>query len=138
MPARDIYHNIVKAALLKDNWKITHDPLILRYGERTAMVDLGAEKLIAAEKKGRKIAVEIKSFLGRSAMNELENALGQYTLYSHVLKKVYPEKTIYLAIDTKAYKGIFSEEIGKLIIESSDLKLIIFDVEREVIVEWID
>ncbi len=26
MPAQDLYHNIVKNALLKDGWTITHDP----------------------------------------------------------------------------------------------------------------
>ncbi|WP_442940536.1 element excision factor XisH family protein [Nostoc sp.] len=27
MPARDIYYNNVKNALIKDKWTITHDPL---------------------------------------------------------------------------------------------------------------
>ncbi len=29
MPAKDIYHNQVKNALIKDGWTITDDPLIL-------------------------------------------------------------------------------------------------------------
>ncbi len=35
MPARDFYHDAVKNALTKDGWTITHDPLTLRWGERT-------------------------------------------------------------------------------------------------------
>ena len=51
----------------KDGWKITHDPLSIQVGTVEMYVDLGAEKLIAAEREGEKIAVEIKSFLERSS-----------------------------------------------------------------------
>ena len=64
MPQRDIYHDVVKNALIKDGWTITHDPLILPYGGRNLYVDLGAEVPIGAEKDDRRIAVEVKSFSG--------------------------------------------------------------------------
>jgi XisH protein len=63
MPARDRYHDHVKAALIKDGWIITHDPLRLHWGVKDMYVDLGAERLLAAEKGTRKIAVEVKSFI---------------------------------------------------------------------------
>lgn len=85
MPAKDIYHNQVKNALIKDRWTMTDDPLILSIGKKDLFVDLGAEKLIAAEKDNQKIVVEIKSFIGNSQVNDLENALGQYILYQEVL-----------------------------------------------------
>lgn len=45
MAAKDKFHNIVKIALMKDHWKITHDPLILKFGQYDQIrVDLGAEK----------------------------------------------------------------------------------------------
>ena len=50
MPARDIYHNQVKNALIKAGWEITDDPLSIQFGGIDLYVDLGAEKLIAAEK----------------------------------------------------------------------------------------
>ena len=59
MPAKDIFHNTVKNALQKDGWTITHDPLSIRFGKVELYVDLGAEKLIAAQKNGEQIAVEI-------------------------------------------------------------------------------
>jgi len=31
MPAKDIYHNEVKNALLKDGWTITADPYFIKY-----------------------------------------------------------------------------------------------------------
>ena len=63
MPAKDLYHDHVKNALLKDGWKITHEHLKLDWDESPIYVDLGAEQLLTAEKGGRKIAVEIKSFV---------------------------------------------------------------------------
>lgn len=83
--ARDIYHSTVKIALEKDGWTITDDPLTLAIGERSVYVDLGAEKLLTAEKEEQKIAVEIKSFLSRSPVKDLEVALGQYVLYRGIM-----------------------------------------------------
>jgi hypothetical protein len=57
MPAKDLYHDTVKTALIKDGWTITKDPLTLTIGTRPALVDLGADKLFAAEKDARKISV---------------------------------------------------------------------------------
>ncbi|WP_446388415.1 element excision factor XisH family protein [Coleofasciculus sp. B1-GNL1-01] len=61
--AKDIFHDIVKLALQKDSWTITHDPYRLRYGIADIYIDLAAQEAIAAEKEGRKIAVEVKSFV---------------------------------------------------------------------------
>jgi hypothetical protein len=63
MPAPDIFHDQVKNALVKDGWTITDDPLTIQWGRKKLYVDLGAERLLAAAKSGRKIAVEIKSFI---------------------------------------------------------------------------
>ena len=51
MPAKDIYHETVKNALIKDGWTITDDPLKLTIGSRSLYVDLGAEKLICSPKR---------------------------------------------------------------------------------------
>ncbi|MEB3282115.1 MAG: element excision factor XisH family protein [Lyngbya sp.] len=32
MPAKDFYHDTVKNALIKDGWRITNDPLRLKWG----------------------------------------------------------------------------------------------------------
>ncbi|ETW93946.1 MAG: fatty-acid oxidation protein subunit alpha, partial [Candidatus Entotheonella factor] len=96
MPAKDIYHNAVRNALVKDGWMITHDPLRLQWGARDLYVDLGAEQLVAAEKPGQKIAVEIKSFVGQSVVADLEQALGQYILYHDILAYAEPDRQLYL------------------------------------------
>jgi hypothetical protein len=52
-------------------WTITHDPLTLAFGVHNLYVDLGAERVIAAERAGEQIAVEIKSFVGPSELSIL-------------------------------------------------------------------
>lgn len=64
--ARDKFHHCVRRAIEKDGWLITDDPLRLSSGKVDVEIDLGAEKLLAAERGEEKIAVEIKNFLGHS------------------------------------------------------------------------
>ena len=139
MPARDFYHNAVRNALVKDGWKITHDPLTLRWGRKDLFVDLGAEKLLAAEKEGRRIAVEIKSFLGHSEVEDLKNALGQYILYRDIMGELESEKDreLYLAVHRAAYADVFEEPFGSLLIDKGHLRLLVFDERKEEIWRWI-
>lgn len=135
--AKDIYHQTVKAALIKDGWTITDDPLRLKFGGRMTYVDLGAEKLLAAEKEGQRIAIEVKSFLNPSPVKDLEQALGQYILYSQVLSKLEPDRLLYLAIPQRVFLDFFSEELPKLIVESNQMKLLVFNSEAKEVVQWI-
>src|SRR4051812_2289680 len=98
MPARVRYHNCVKSALIKDGWVITHDPLRLPWGGKDLYVDLGAEQLLAAEKGDRRIAVEIKSFLGDSEVDDLEKAVGQFVVYRAILAEREPDRSLFLAV----------------------------------------
>ena len=127
----------IKNALINDGWIITDDPLILSIGKKDLFVDLGAEKLIAAEKNKHKIAVEIKSFVGRSQINDLENALGQYILYYEILLEQQETRVLYLAIKQSAYQEIFEEPIGKILLKRKIINLLVFDEKKEVILQWI-
>jgi hypothetical protein len=138
MPAKDLYHDIVVEALIADGWTITDDPYRLRYGDRKLYVDLGAERTtIAAEKQGEKIAVEIKSFLGQSGIDDLEDAVGQYNIYRVVLQEIEPDRTLFLAIPERAFDEVFDDKFGRLIIRGQRLLLIVFDEEKGGIVRWI-
>ena len=136
MPAKDLYHDTVRRALIQDGWTITHDPLRLKWGAKDMYVDLGAERLVAAEKTGQKIAVEIKSFSGLSEMADLEKAVGQYAVYYAVMAQTEPERRLYLAVDQEAFVDIFDEPLGQLLIETYQLQMIVFDQRREVILRW--
>jgi len=137
MPAKDLYHDTVKNALIKDGWNITDDPYILAIGKRDLFVDLGAEKLISAEKGNKKIAVEIKSFTSLSRVNDLEKALGQYILYYDIIQEVEPDRLLYLAIIESVFEEIFAEPIGQVLLKNKRFSLIIFDAKQEVICQWI-
>jgi hypothetical protein len=138
MPAKDIYHQTVKIALVKDGWTITHDPYRIRLARgKNLFVDLGAERLIAADRDTEKIAVEIKSFTRASDMKDLEDALGQFVLYSRLLIRYAPERTLYLAVTEEIRKTVFEEEAGQILIEDGIIRLVTFDARQEVIVRWI-
>lgn len=137
MPRKDIYHNAVKQALIKDGWTITHDPFSVKIGKKILQVDLGGEKIIAAEKGSRKIAVEIKSFVGASEVNDLQKAVGQYVMYLRIFSKINIHRMLYIAVPESAFESVFQIELGQLFLEDNFLNLIVFDEIQEVITRWI-
>ncbi len=138
MPQRDFYHDAIRSALIKDGWTITHDPLPLSYGRHNLFVDLGAEMPIAAEKAGRRIAVEGKSFRTASPMVELERALGQFVLYRFLLAEEEPDRTLYLAVPGESFASLFEDVPGQRLIAAQELRLLVFHVEREEVLRWIE
>lgn len=138
MPRLDIIHNAVKAALLKDGWTITDDPFIIEYKELTLYADLAAERAMAAEREGRKIVVEVKSFVGISKLQDLKVALGQYDIYISFLELIEPDRKLYIAISEKVNDEFFSQESIQVIINRHQLPLIIVALETEEIVKWIN
>ncbi len=138
MPAKDIYHNEVKNALLKDGWTITADPYFIKYEDAELYADLAAEKPIAAQRQGQKIVVEIKSFVGRSLMYDFHGALGQYMVYRNLIQLTEPEYKLYLAIDDVVYKNFFQRKSIQLITNENKLLLIVVEMEKEEILQWIN
>lgn len=100
-------------------------------------VDLGAAELLAAEQQGRKIAIEIKSFIGPSELEDLRNALGQFMLYQTILETAEPDRTLYLAVREATYLAIFEEPVGQLLMQRHHLRLIVFHPEHAEILQWI-
>jgi len=142
MAQRDAIHDVVKNAVMKIGWQITHDPYIITFGERFLFVDLGAIQysplfFIGAEQAGRKIVIEIKTFGSKSAIADLEQAIGQYMLYKLLLKRIEPDREVYLAISDKAYQDIFSEPIGQLVITDLPLNLLVVNLAKMEVEQWI-
>ena len=136
MAAKDIFHKTVKFALEKDGWCITNDPLYIDFAEVELYIDLGAERLLAAEKNEEKIAVEIKTFLNPSAISEFHTVLGQFLNYRFALKAGDPERVLYLAIPMEIYDTFFARRFVQMITKEYQLKLIVFDPVNEEIVQW--
>lgn len=137
MPAYDIFHNAVKTALIKDGWIITDDPLSLSVGDVDFYIDLGAEKLLAAERNGNRIAVEIKSFLSNSLVSEFHTALGQFLNYRLALLEGNQDRDLYLAVTDDIYQVFFSKAFVQSALKHHQLKILIFNPETEEIKSWI-
>ena len=136
MPRKDAIHDAVKKALIKDGWNVTDDPLFLEYSDEDMYVDLGAERLLAAGRGSEKIAVEIKSFLGPSALTERHTALGQYQVYLAVLEKVEPDRKLYIALSKSAYDELAEMETFALVIARFQVLLVIVRIAEEEIEDW--
>jgi hypothetical protein len=136
MAARDQLHHAARQALEKDGWTITHDPFKVPYGTTFDEIDLGAERLIAAEKGLQRIAVEVKSFLGGSIMSQFHTALGQYLNYLEALTDFEPKRVLYLALSQKVYRPFFVQDIVQRVLTRHQVRLIVFDPEQEEIVLW--
>jgi len=137
MPAKDIYHEPVKKALINDGWRIIADPFIIKYKDAELYADLAAEQIIAAELQGKRIVVEIKSFLGKSPMTDFHHALGQYIVYRNLLHLTDPDYQVFLAIDHITYKELFQRPSIQVIINQNNLNLLIVNMSQEIINQWI-
>jgi hypothetical protein len=107
-------------------------------GRRRGYIDLGAEMPIGAEREGRRIAVEVNSFLGASEMDDLENALGQYGVYRVILEKRDPDRRLYLAVPDELREMLLDEPDFRDILRAFDARLIFFEPQQETIVKWIE
>lgn len=135
--ARDLFHEAVKAALLRDGWTVTHDPLFLAFGGVDLYVDLGAERLLAATRGTEQIAVEIKSFLGSSPVTDFHAALGQFINYRLALSNKDPGRVLYLAVPIEAYELFFVLPFAQLSVSHNQIPLIVYDPEEKEIRRWI-
>jgi hypothetical protein len=138
MSAKDIIHDSVKNALIKDGWTITADPFTIRYEDATVFADLAAERAIAAEKAGNKIIVEIKSFSSPSPLHDLKIALGQYQIYLPFLHELNIDHKLYLAISDLTYDSLFQRKSVELLVEWYKLSLFVVNLASEEIIEWIN
>lgn len=136
MPAKDLFHDKVRTALEKDGWTITADPYTLAWGKDSLFVDLAAKRFIAAERENEKIAVEIKSFIGRSQTAELEQALGQFSLYYSLMQRTDASRKLYLAVPDTVFNELFEGEKGEIVMSDERLKVFCFSIESEEILKW--
>jgi hypothetical protein len=107
-------------------------------GRRRGYIDLGAEKeVIAAEKQGEKIAVEIKSFVGHSDLDDFEDALGQFMLYWRALRQKEPDRVLFLAVPEGFYKRFFDDSFFVETAQEFNVKMVIYNEKIAVIKQWI-
>lgn len=134
--AKDMFHDAVRTALIKEGWQITDDPLFLKVGGVEFFIDLGAEKLLAAERGGEKIAVEIKNFINTSSIADFHLAIGQFINYRVALRVADPERRLFLAIPDTACRTFFQKDFPRMVIREYQLEILVYDIEREEVLSW--
>ncbi len=131
--AKDAIHDHVKRALIKDGWLVTHDPYRIEYGTQEVQADLAIKR---PDGKIR-VIIEIKSFYGRSFISEFEKASGQYRIYRRYLQLNNLDYDLYLAVSEAVYKSQFVREEIKVLVDYNEIDLLVVNIEREEVVQWI-
>ncbi|MCU0542650.1 MAG: XisH family protein [Oscillatoriaceae cyanobacterium Prado104] len=138
MPAKDVYHDSVKQALISDGWTILKEHYELEYRGDNLYPDFAAQKSIAATRDREKILVEVKSFLGRSFITDLQATIGQYIMYKEVVEERNLDFKLYLAIPANLYRNNFQTPLAQLMLQKTQVNLLVFDPIQEVIEQWIN
>ncbi len=136
--ARDKIHDVFKKALEEEGWSVTDDPLFLKIGKIPIHIDLGAEKIIGAERNGERIAVEIKSFGITSLITALYEAIGKFIVYRKALEVLKPDRVLFLAMPEAAYQQLSSEPILQKMFVDEQIKLVLYNTESQKVSKWIE
>ena len=70
-------------------------------------------------------------------MRDFETALGQYLIYRALLSIDHPAQQLYLAIGQKTYGEFFQKIAIKFILETYQVSLLIIDLTKEEVIQWI-
>ena len=132
--AKDIIHDQVKNALIKDGWTITHDPYRIRYEGVEVKADLAIQH---PNDTTQRIVIEIKSFQGRSFISEFEKAIGQYRIYQQYLQLNGLDYEVYLATSKDAYDVHINRKAILVLIEFNEIDLLIVNTKNEEVVQWV-
>lgn len=113
--------------------------MTLSYEDKSVFPDLGAQRsLLGAERGLEKIAVEIKSFIRRSVLDDLEEALGQYLVYLSFLRRLEPERKLYLATSDLAYSTFTESKAIQMLLQDYKVRLVIVNPETKEITKWVE
>jgi hypothetical protein len=132
MPALDQCHEQIANSLRKAGWKVDDKPYVIRLiSGRRFFIDIQAQR-----DQNEIIVVEIKCFADNQ-INELYTGIGQYLVYRSLLERKGISRSLYLAILSTAYIQIV-QELAMDIIVAEKIKLIVVDVDQEVVEQWLE
>jgi hypothetical protein len=139
---KDRLHKQARRALENEGWRITSDPFTFRFKLRSQLrVDLAAElgTLLEAQQGQRQIAVEVKPFDRKTLSTDIYIAVGQYYCYHSWLRRVAPNRVLYLAVPIEIVETVFQQPLGQSIQEDHGyIRLIGFNPATERIEQWIE
>lgn len=135
--ARDKFHDLFRKALENEGWNVTHDPLRLKTGRIPVLIDLGAERILAAEKGEEKVAIEIKTFGNPSFITAFYEAVGKYIVYQEAIQILEPNRLLYLALPDDVYEGFAEDLLIDSVFQRHQFRIVTYDSEHQTIVKWI-
>lgn len=137
MPALDACHHQIVHALEKAGWTVAPKPFTLASPLNNLFADIEAHRIVNGFEE-EMIVVEAKCFQDEGAyMPDLYSAIGQYLIYQDLMKQLGLNSPLYLAIPSKVYYGIF-EPLASSIVSRNEMKIIIVNLDDEVIERWLE
>ena len=132
MPALDQCHEQMAQALRKAGWQVDDKPYVLRLASgRRFFIDIKAQ-----HDQNEIIVVEVKCFADNQ-INELYTGIGQYLIYRSLLERKGISRALYLAIPSTAYIQIV-QELAMDVITEAKIKLLVVDIDQEVVEQWLE
>lgn len=136
MPAIDNCEPQVINALQKVGWIVTQQPFAIRINPKElvyADLHLSHNQLDYAI-----IVVEVKCFSdNRSHLDQFYHAVGQYLIYRQILNLKPMKVDLYLSVPSTIYQTFFKRISVQAVIDEIAMKMVIIDLEREEVIEWI-
>jgi hypothetical protein len=138
VPRKDAYHDVVKAALVKDGWQITDDPFLIDFRGTLLFADLGAEKATGFRNRRRRISIEVKVLSEPARFAKFECAVGQYIVYRRLMASLQLQRDLYLAISHQAFANFFQKRPAVMeVVNGEQIHLMIFDPHKKEVIRWI-
>ena len=100
-------------------------------------IDLGAENILAAEREGEKIAIEVKTFAGLSKVYDFHLVVGQFIDYRIALRANEPDRILFVGITEDVYDEVFELPFAKMVVDEIKMQIIVVNPQTNKIVKWI-
>lgn len=138
MPAIDRCEPEIVQALEKDGWLVTHQPFAIRINKTRGGYIFADIRLHKPQTGQSAIVVEVKCFESkRTFLDEFYHAVGQYIVYRNALILNDISSPVYLAIPFSIFQSIFQQALIKSVLSDIQINLVVINLEKEEIIQWI-
>jgi hypothetical protein len=135
--ALDVCEPQVIRALEKAGWRVLEKPFTLRSNTRLVYADFSLQRLANGSAE-QIIVVEVKCFTDPGEdLTQFYITKGQYDLYLVAVSLSKLHFPVYLAIPDVAYARLMNDEFIRGVIDQSKMKLVVVDIDKEEVIEWI-
>jgi XisH protein len=80
---------------------------------------------------------QIEQLFSWNSLSEFYAAIGQYVTYREALSLLPEQSPLYLVVPSNVYAAFFQMQVIQSVLTTLKIKLILVDIQREEIVEWI-